>query len=96
MIYRCGPVSRKTHCTLQQNQRLPLTTGQLLLNQCFRFYRYESGGFFGFHTDGSWPGSRVIDGKAVTDAFGDRYNLYTLLIFLSDDFEGGETQFLSF
>ena len=64
------------------------------LNQRFRFYRYGVGDFFSFHTDGSWPGSQVIDGKLFADAFGDRYSLYTLLVFLNDDFEGGETQFL--
>ncbi|MGJ8646619.1 MAG: oxidoreductase [Marinomonas colpomeniae] len=64
------------------------------LNQRFRFYRYEPEDFFGIHTDGAWPGSRIIDGNVVTDAFGDRYSLYTCLIFLSDDFVDGETQFL--
>ncbi len=64
------------------------------LNQRFRFYRYEKGDFFGIHSDGAWPGSQIIDGQPIADAFGDRYSLYTLLIFLSDDFIGGETQFL--
>lgn len=64
------------------------------LNQRFRFYRYEVNDYFNFHTDGAWPGSQVVDGKPVTDAFGDRYSLYTLLIYLSDGFDGGETQFM--
>lgn len=65
----------------------------LSLNQRFRFYRYEKGDFFGVHTDGAWPGSQIISNKPIADAFGDRYSLYTFLIFLNDDFIGGETQF---
>jgi hypothetical protein len=64
------------------------------LNQRFRFYRYEKGDYFGIHTDGAWPGSKIVNEKPVADAFGDRYSLYTFLIFLSDEFTGGETQFL--
>ncbi|GAA0828903.1 hypothetical protein GCM10009112_10040 [Marinomonas arenicola] len=64
------------------------------LNQRCRFYRYQAGDFFSTHTDGAWPGSKIINGRPEVDAFGDRYSLYTCLIFLSEDFEGGETQFL--
>ncbi|REG86553.1 prolyl hydroxylase family protein [Marinomonas pollencensis] len=71
-----------------------LERAALGLNQRCRFYRYQSGDFFGIHTDGAWPGSRIINGQPVVDSFGDRYSLYTCLIFLSEDFSGGETQFL--
>ncbi|MEB8434290.1 hypothetical protein OO007_18780 [Cocleimonas sp. KMM 6892] len=64
------------------------------LNQRFRFYRYETDDYFSFHSDGSWPGSKIIDGKLHADAFGDRFSLYTFLIYLNDDFKGGETQFM--
>tara|TARA_R110002051_G_scaffold259054_1_gene318399 strand:- start:12502 stop:13296 length:795 start_codon:yes stop_codon:yes gene_type:complete len=64
------------------------------LNNRFRFYRYNQGDFFKPHSDGSWPGSQVIDGQLVRDAFGDRYSLLTFLIFLTEDFEGGATRFL--
>jgi len=64
------------------------------LNARFRFYRYNAGDFFKTHTDGSWPGSRVIDGQLVADAYPDRWSQMTFLIFLSDDFEGGSTQFI--
>lgn len=64
------------------------------LNQRMRFYRYQTGDFFKMHTDGAWPGSRVVDHRPVTDAFGDRYSLYTFLLFLSEGYGGGETQFL--
>lgn len=64
------------------------------LNARFRFYRYGPGDFFKPHSDGSWPGSRIIDGELVANAYPDRYSLMTFLIFLNDDFEGGATRFL--
>ena len=63
------------------------------LNARFRFYRYGEGDFFGPHTDGSWPGSRVVDGKLIDDAYDDRWSQLTFLLFLSADFEGGATRF---
>ncbi len=63
------------------------------LNARFRFYRYGPGDFFDFHTDGAWPGSRVIDGELVNDAYGDRISEMTFLIFLSDGYVGGRTLF---
>ncbi len=63
------------------------------LNARYRFYRYREGDYFAPHTDGSWPGSRVIDGRLETDAFGDRYSQFSFLLFLSDGYEGGETRF---
>jgi hypothetical protein len=64
------------------------------LNGRFRFYRYDEGDYFKMHIDGSWPGSQVVDGELVDDSFGDRWSMYTFLILLSDDFIGGETQFM--
>lgn len=64
------------------------------INARFRFYRYQEGDFFSPHIDGSWPGSRVIDNKLVTQAYEDRWSQMTFLILLTDDFEGGATQFL--
>jgi hypothetical protein len=64
------------------------------INGRFRFYRYGAGDFFSTHTDGSWPGSRVIDNELVANAYPDRWSQMSFLIFLSDDFEGGSTQFL--
>ena len=63
------------------------------LNARYRFYRYREGDFFAPHTDGSWPGSRVVDGALVGDAYGDRYSQFSLLLFLSDGYAGGETRF---
>lgn len=64
------------------------------LNARFRFYRYKEGDFFKTHSDGSWPGSRVITGELVADAYPDRWSQMTFLVFLSDNFEGGSTQFM--
>lgn len=64
------------------------------LNARFRFYRYSKDDFFKFHSDGAWPGSRVIDGELVANAYPDRFSLLTFLIFLNDNFEGGATRFL--
>lgn len=63
------------------------------LNARFRFYRYGSGDFFAPHADGVWPGSRVVNGRLVADAYGDRFSEMTYLIFLTDGYEGGRTQF---
>ena len=63
------------------------------INARFRFYKYKEGDFFKPHIDGSWPGSRIINGKNEHDSYGDRWSQMTFLILLSDDFEGGETQF---
>ncbi len=64
------------------------------INARFRFYKYKKGDYFSPHTDGAWPGSRVIDEKLVTDAYPGWYSQYTFLILLSDDFKGGATQFM--
>lgn len=64
------------------------------LNGRCRFYKYQQGDFFSTHTDGSWPGSRIVDGELISNAYDDRWSMYTFLIFLTDDYEGGHTQFL--
>ncbi|MCZ6471658.1 MAG: oxidoreductase, partial [Gammaproteobacteria bacterium] len=48
---------------------------------------------FSPHTDGSWPGSKVIDRQLIANAFSDRWSQLTFLLFLSDEYEGGRTQF---
>jgi len=63
------------------------------LNARLRFYRYGAGDYFAAHTDGSWPGSRVVDGVLLDNAYPDRWSQLSLLLFLSDDFEGGATRF---
>ncbi|HEU4538934.1 MAG TPA: 2OG-Fe(II) oxygenase, partial [Polyangiaceae bacterium] len=51
------------------------------LNERFRFYRYEAGQCFRWHRDG-----------AFERPSGERSRL-TLMVYLNDDFEGGETEF---
>lgn len=63
------------------------------LNGRFRSYKYSPNDFFKLHSDGSWVGTRVLNGTVVPDAYGDRRSMYTFLIFLNDDYEGGETEF---
>ena len=70
------------------NNKMPLG-----LNKRFRFYKYAEGDFFKPHTDGSWPGSRVVENRLISNAYPDRYSRMTFLILLNDDFTGGETAF---
>lgn len=53
----------------------------LRLNERFRFYRYGSGQQFKKHCDGAYVVSETEESKL------------TLLIYLTDDFEGGSTKF---
>lgn len=64
------------------------------INARFRFYRYQQDDYFKPHSDGSWPGSRVIGQQLLANAYPDRYSQMTMLIFLSEDFDGGATRFL--
>ena len=64
------------------------------INSRFRFYRYGPGDYFAPHSDGAWPGSRVIDDELIANAYDDRFSQLSLLLFLSDQYEGGATQFL--
>ena len=63
------------------------------LNARFRFYRYEKGDYFKPHTDGSWPGSRVKNKQLIQNAYPDRWSQMSALVFLSEGYEGGSTQF---
>lgn len=73
----------------------PYNTGKkaLGLNARYRFYRYRSGDYFAPHTDGSWPGSRVVDGELIGNAYPDRWSQLSCLLFLSDGYVGGKTRF---
>lgn len=64
------------------------------INARFRFYKYGEGDFFKPHSDGAWPGSRVIDEKLITNAYPGLFSQYTYLIFLSDNYDGGRTEFM--
>jgi prolyl 4-hydroxylase len=60
----------------------------LYINDYFRFSRYRTGGKFPIHTDGQNydVGRPDITNEATI-------SLFTLNIFLNDDFDGGETDF---
>lgn len=64
------------------------------LNARFRFYRYGPGDYFQPHSDGAWPGSRVVEGVLVPDAYPGLVSRFTYLIFLTEGYQGGRTQFL--
>lgn len=64
------------------------------INARFRFYRYGPNDYFKPHTDGAWPGSRVVNGELVHNNYSDRYSQMSFLIFLSEEFTGGATRFL--
>ena len=64
------------------------------INARFRFNRYSRDDYFKPHSDGAWPGSRIIDGELIANAYPDRYSQMTFLMLLSENFEGGETRFL--
>lgn len=51
------------------------------LNERFRFYRYDSGQRFKRHKDGAFV-------RGIGDT-----SIYTFIIYLNDDFEGGTTDF---
>ena len=92
-------VSETIDATLWERSRHLITErvdGQVArgINARFRFYRYTKGDYFSPHTDGAWPGSRVVDGQLVGQLDPSLYSKYTYLILLNDDFEGGETEFL--
>ena len=83
---RCAPFMTDDQGIFDSKQALGL-------NSRFRFYRYQPGDYFSPHTDGAWPGSKVIDRQLVANAFPDRWSQLTFLLFLSDEYEGGRTQF---
>jgi hypothetical protein len=85
-----GTIWRRSAPLVAENFRHTIARG---INARFRFYRYGVGDYFQFHTDGSWPGSRVRDGSVIDDAYAPWHSAYTYLIFLSDDFDGGRTLF---
>lgn len=69
------------------------------LNRRWRLYRYQEGNAYRKHLDGAWPasGMRVgADGQQeyMYDAHGGgTRSRYTFIIYLNDDFKGGETTF---
>ncbi|KAI1267995.1 prolyl 4-hydroxylase [Xylariaceae sp. FL1019] len=70
------------------------------INRRFRVYRYVPGAEYRLHFDGGWPPSGVDPktGAYVYDASpagSKQSSLFTFLVYLNDEFEGGETTFFT-
>lgn len=67
------------------------------LNRRFRVYRYVPGAEYRCHIDGAWPPSGITaEDKYVYDDSPPekkQSSLFTFLMYLNDEFEGGETTF---
>ena len=67
------------------------------INRRFRVYRYVPGAEYRCHIDGAWPPSGILpDDTYVYDASPadkKQSSMFTFLIYLNDEFEGGETTF---
>ena len=67
------------------------------LNRRFRVYRYVPGAEYRCHIDGAWPPSGILpdDTYVYDDSPADQKqsSLFTFLVYLNDEFEGGETTF---
>ncbi|KAL7930231.1 hypothetical protein V8C35DRAFT_313314 [Trichoderma chlorosporum] len=67
------------------------------LNRRFRVYRYVPGAEYRCHIDGAWPpsGIRADDTYVYDDSPESKKqsSLFTFLLYLNDEFEGGETTF---
>lgn len=67
------------------------------LNRRFRVYRYVPGAEYRCHIDGAWPpsGIRSDNTYVYDDSPPDKKqsSLFTFLLYLNDEFEGGETTF---
>ncbi|KAI0965034.1 prolyl 4-hydroxylase [Xylaria arbuscula] len=70
------------------------------INRRFRVYRYVPGAEYRCHFDGGWPPSGIDPktGAYIYDASpagAKQSSLFTFLVYLNDEFEGGETTFFT-
>jgi hypothetical protein len=64
------------------------------INARFRFFRYAQGCVYRPHIDGSWPESTIdANGNYCTTLNATTKSYLTFLMYLNDDFTGGETRF---
>lgn len=68
------------------------------INRRFRVYRYVPGAEYRCHIDGAWPpsGTHPTTGQYQYDSSppeARQSSLFTFLVYLNDEFEGGETTF---
>lgn len=78
----------------------PSISGKTLrsINRRFRVYRYVPGAEYRVHIDGAWPPSGVDPTTKAyqydsSSASARQSSLFTFLIYLNDEFEGGHTNF---
>ncbi|KAJ6115337.1 prolyl 4-hydroxylase [Penicillium sp. IBT 16267x] len=77
----------------------PSINGRMVrgINRRFRVYRYVPGAEYRCHIDGAWPPSGILpDDTYVYDSSPEdnrQSSMYTFLLYLNDEFEGGETTF---
>ena len=89
-----GLIWQRVAHLMDDRQQIFAGSKALGINARFRFYRYGKNDYFKPHSDGAWPGSRIIDNELIANAYPDRFSQMTFLILLSDEFEGGETRFM--
>lgn len=68
------------------------------INRRWRLYRYNEGNVYRKHLDGAWPASGVREEQGRKEYLYDAYgggtrSRLTFIVYLNDDFEGGETTF---
>jgi len=64
------------------------------INPRWQFFCYRAHCVYQPHIDGSWPASKINEeGNYECDESGATKSFLTFLIYLNDDFEGGETRF---
>lgn len=65
------------------------------INRRWRCFRYGQSGVYRPHIDGSWPASYLsaCGQKYESDKTGNTKSFLTFLIYLNDNFDGGETRF---
>eukprot|EP00519_Triparma_laevis_P007041 CAMPEP_0182496834 /NCGR_PEP_ID=MMETSP1321-20130603/5412_1 /TAXON_ID=91990 /ORGANISM="Bolidomonas sp., Strain RCC1657" /LENGTH=169 /DNA_ID=CAMNT_0024700537 /DNA_START=109 /DNA_END=615 /DNA_ORIENTATION=+ len=75
---------------------LPIMQGKKAvgINSRWRCFRYKQGGVYRMHIDGSWSAAGLENQRMVNDVTeGEVKSRLTFLMYLNDDFEGGETTF---
>jgi len=80
--------------TSSSNSSTNTSRPPLGLNHRWRFYKYNPSDIFKMHTDGAWTDSGVDqnNGNYEQDLYdGKALSFMTFLVYLNDDFDGGET-----
>jgi len=65
------------------------------INKRFRCYKYLEENVYRPHVDGAWPGSGIVDGEYVYNAYLNQLSRLTFIVYLNENFEGGATTFFA-